>query len=264
VPLLDEPEEPRRDRHGLPRAAARGAHLGEEVAAHVRELIMTGAVESDTYLRPERIAAELGISITPVREGLLALRGEGFVRLVPRHGFLVSPLSRADVEDLYQAQGWLAGELAARAARHADTAALDDLERRQQSLESAARAGDSRRVEQENHEFHRGVNRAAQAPKLAWMLAVATRYAPRRFFPTIHGWVIASVEDHRPVLEALRAADPDAARSAMRRHIEHAGALLVAHLGAQPAALDSVDTTRANDVSPTAPPGGTPCRRVRP
>jgi DNA-binding GntR family transcriptional regulator len=233
VPPLDLPDEPGSLR-GLPRASTRGGQLGEEVAAHVRELIMTGAVEPGTYLRPERIAAELAISITPVREGLLALRGEGFVRLVPRHGFLVAPLSRADVEDLYQAQGWLAGELAARAAGRTDPALLADLERRQRSLESAAGAGDARRVEQENHEFHRAVNRAAQAPKLAWLLAVATRYAPRRFFPTVRGWVIASVDDHRPVIEALRAGDAGAARRAMRSHIEHAGALLAEHLDAQP------------------------------
>lgn len=207
--------------------------LSDEVAAHVREMIMTGAVEAGTYLRPESIGAELGISITPVREGLLALRGEGFVQLVPRHGFVVSPLRRADIEDLYQVQAWLAGELAARAALHADAAALSELERRQELLEAAARSGNSCLVEQANHAFHRGINRAADSPKLAWLLAVATRYAPRRFFPTIRGWVIASVEDHRPVIAAPHDADPNAARDAMRRHIEHAGALLAAHLDAQ-------------------------------
>jgi DNA-binding GntR family transcriptional regulator len=216
-------------------ASRRRAQLGDEAATHVRELIMSGALESGTYLRPDRFAADLGISITPVREGLLALRGEGFVQLVPHHGFVVSPLTRSDIGDLYQAQAWLAGELAARAARHADAAALIELERRQRSLEAAAGAGDSRLVERENYAFHRGINRTAQAPKLAWLLSVATRYAPRRFFPTIRGWVIASVEDHRPVLDALRSADEEAARAAMRRHIEHAGALLASHLGAGPA-----------------------------
>lgn len=252
MPPLDEPDGSGSHSRGLPRVSTRVRQLSDEVAAHVRELIMTGEVDSGTYLRPERFAAELGISVTPVREGLLALRGEGFVQLVPRHGFLVSPLSRADVEDLYQAQGWLAGELAARAARRADPAVLDELERRQESLEAAALAGDSRRVEQENHEFHRSVNRTAEAPKLAWMLTVATRYAPRRFFPTIRGWVIASVEDHRPVIEALRNADAEAARIAMRRHIEHAGALLAAHLDAHPS------TSGTDDLGPTCPPRGAP------
>jgi DNA-binding GntR family transcriptional regulator len=224
----------------------RHAQLSDEAAAHVRELIMSGAVESGTYLRPDRLAADLGISITPVREGLLALRGEGFVQLVPRHGFVVSPLTGTDIEDLYQAQAWLAGELAARAAQRADDAALAGLERRQRSLEAAARAGDFRLVERTNYAFHRDINRTAEAPKLAWLLAVATRYAPRRFFPTVRGWVIASVEDHRPVLDALHAADENAARDAMRRHIEHAGVLLAAHLNA---GSGGVSGTRRDDRS---------------
>jgi DNA-binding GntR family transcriptional regulator len=217
---------------GLPEAGRRRAALGAEIAGHVRELIMSGAVEGGTWLRPERLAEELGTSVTPVREALLALRGEGFVRLVPRHGFVVSPLSRDDVVDLYQVQAWLAGELAARAARRADSAALAGLERQQETLEAASRTGDPRRVERENHEFHRGINLAARAPKLAWFLAMATRYAPRRFYPTINGWEVASVEDHRPILDALHRRDEDAAREAMRTHIEHAGLLLVSHLAA--------------------------------
>ena len=91
--------------------------LPEEVASYVRELIISGAVRPGEYLRMERIAEAVGVSNTPVREGLLALRSEGFVRLVPRRGFVVAPFTPQDVRDLFWAQAQLASELAARAAK---------------------------------------------------------------------------------------------------------------------------------------------------
>jgi DNA-binding GntR family transcriptional regulator len=45
----------------------------------------------------ERIAEAVGVSNTPVREGLLSLRSEGFVELVPRRGFVVAEFTRQDV-----------------------------------------------------------------------------------------------------------------------------------------------------------------------
>ena len=96
---------------------SRRQQLPEEVAAYVRELILSGSVRPGEFLRMERIAEAVGVSNTPVREGLLALRSEGFVRLVPRRGFMVAPFSRQDVHDLFWAQAQLASELAARAAK---------------------------------------------------------------------------------------------------------------------------------------------------
>src|SRR3954454_7043133 len=90
--------------------------LPAEVAAYVRGLIISGAVQAGVFLRMEPVAEAVGVSNTPVREGLLALQSEGFVRLVPRRGFVVAHFSAQDVHDLFWAQAQLAGELAARAA----------------------------------------------------------------------------------------------------------------------------------------------------
>src|ERR1700750_1583976 len=88
--------------------------LPEEVAAYVRGVIIGGAVQPGEFLRMEPIAEAVGVSNTPVREGLLLLRSEGFVRLVPRRGFVVEPFTQQDVRDLFWAEAQLAGELAAR------------------------------------------------------------------------------------------------------------------------------------------------------
>ncbi|MFA1551226.1 GntR family transcriptional regulator [Actinomadura chokoriensis] len=214
-------------------ALGRRRQLSDEVAAHVRDLIMSGQVRHGEFLRLERIAEDLGISVTPVREALLSLRGEGFVTLEPRRGFMPAPLARQDVQDLFEAQAYFAGELAARAAGKLTEPELDSLARTQTLLEEAFEAGDSAGVERANHQFHRLINLCAGAPKLAWLLQTAVRYAPRRFYASIDGWTRASVDDHHLVLAALRAGDAGAARQAMRAHIRHAGTLLAVHLEAQ-------------------------------
>ena len=211
-------------RGGFPRR-----QLGDEVAGYVRDLIMSGQLRSGDFIRQERIADELGLSATPVREGLLSLRGEGFVQLVPRRGFVVAPLSASDVRDLFTAQALIAGELVSRAAARMDAAELREITGIHHALRKAATAGDGETVERLNHDFHRRINRVADAPRLAWMLSISTKFAPRRFFATIPGWSKASAQDHAAILKAISEHDAEAARAAMMRHMENAGDLLAAN-----------------------------------
>lgn len=207
--------------------------LGDEVAVYVRELIMSGRIRSGEFIRQERIAEELALSATPVREGLLSLKGEGFVQLKPRRGFVVAPLSAADVRDLFTAQALLAGELVARATARIGPAGLRELSEVHQAVVMAA--ADDDRVEELNHDFHRRINLSADSPRLAWMLSISTKFAPRRFFATIPGWPGVSARDHAAILEAMTDRDAERARAAMMEHMENAGGLLAANFeAAQP------------------------------
>ena len=213
-------------------SSRRRPQLSDEVAGYVRELILSGRLAAGEYLRLDRLAADLGMSSTPVREGLLLLRGEGFLQLEPRRGFVVVPLTERDISDMYAVQADVAGELAARAATRLTDAELDSLRKLQSQLADAAGQDRPDDVERLNHAVHRSINRAAASPKLSWFLSVAVRYTPRRFFATITGWPEASLHDHGRILAALAEGDAEAAREAMRAHILHAGALLTKHLTA--------------------------------
>lgn len=204
--------------------------LSDDAAAHIRELIISGQLKTGEFIRPEAVADELGISATPAREGLLQLQTEGFIKIEPRRGFVVAPLSPQDIRDTFEAQALLAGELSARAATMITEADLQALHDVQTTLEHAAEHGDLAEVEELNFEFHRAIYRIADAPKIRWLLAATLSYAPRRFFPTIGGWPAASSHDHRAILQALRTSDPEAARHAMADHIRRAGTLLAHHL----------------------------------
>jgi DNA-binding GntR family transcriptional regulator len=211
-------------RGGFPRR-----QLSDEVASYVRELIMSGHLRSGEFIRQERIAEELELSATPVREGLLFLKGEGFVELKPRRGFVVAPLSASDVRDLFTAQALLAGELVSRATARMTPDDLRELNKVHRELRKAAAAGDGDAVERLNHDFHRRINLLADAPRLAWMLSISTKFAPRRFFATIPGWSKASAQDHAAILKAITDRDAEQARAAMMRHMENAGELLAAN-----------------------------------
>lgn len=220
---------------GVPGAVAdfrkrKRAHLSDEVASYIRDLIMSGEVRQGEFLRLERIAEGLGVSATPVREALLSLRGEGFVSLEAHRGFVVAPLSRQDVIDLFQVQADAAAELTGRTAGRIDPEVVERLAGVQEQLAEASRRGAAEEMEELNFQFHRIIYQAADSPKLTWVLGSVARYAPRRFYAGIHGWQGASVAEHGTIIDALRRRDAEQARSAMRGHVTHAGHLLVAHL----------------------------------
>ena len=66
--------------------AARRPQLSEEIAAYLREAVMSGQLRPGEFIRLDSVAQQLGTSVTPVREALVLLRGEGMVRLIPRRG----------------------------------------------------------------------------------------------------------------------------------------------------------------------------------
>ncbi|MBD0863135.1 GntR family transcriptional regulator [Gordonia sp. zg691] len=193
--------------------------LPEEVATYVREMIISGEARAGEFLRIERIADAVGVSTTPVREGLLMLRSEGFVEMVPRRGFVVAPFTKQDVRDLFWAQAQLAGELTARAAKNLTPAQLDALEAILISLEKAIEADDKDKIAQLGHSFHREINLAAESPRLARLLQTVTTNLPNRFYATIEGHVTTTREEHPAILEALRKRSSKKARQLMEAHI---------------------------------------------
>lgn len=210
--------------------APRRQQLPEEVAAYVRELIISGEVKPGEFLRIEPISEAIGVSNTPVREGLLILRSQGFVQLAPRRGFVVSPFSQQDVLDLFWAQAQLGGELAARAAKKITPEGLARLEEINEKYTSAVENMDEAAIADLGHQFHREINVAADSYRLALLLGSMVRHLPNRFYANIEGQVAETQDDHPELLAALRAGDARTARSLMSKHILKGGDQLISTL----------------------------------
>lgn len=211
-----------------PDIAPRRTQLSDDASAYVRDLIMSGQLEPGQPVRPEVIGEALGISTTPAREALQALRVEGFLELLPRRGFIVAPLDGNDVRDIFRSHALISGELAARATTAATERDVAELDALHHELIAAARREDVNALEEKNHAFHRSINKVADSRKITWVLGLTDRYVPRLFYSFIEGWPQATAEDHSQILEAIRNKDPEAARRAMEEHIIHSGELLAA------------------------------------
>ena len=209
---------------------AQRPQLSEEVADHVRTRIMSGEVRPGDFIRLDETAAALGVSVTPVREALLTLRGEGLVDLVPRRGYLVSPMSRQDVEDIFWLQARLSKRIVDRAITRVDEAALENHARRVEDFETAAVTGDPDRVVSAQYAIHRSINRASRSDKLSRFLNNAARYMPYRLYAEDPDWRSTALEDNRRMLEALRTGDVETAHAVVDREFTNGADLLIAHL----------------------------------
>ncbi|MGD1172369.1 GntR family transcriptional regulator [Mycobacterium seoulense] len=189
------------------RRPLRRAQLSDEVAGHLRAAIMSGALRPGTFIRLDETAAELGVSVTPVREALLKLRGEGMVQLEPHRGHVVLPLTRQDIEDIFWLQATIAKELAAAATDHVTEAEINELDRINEALAAAVGSSDAETIAGIEFAFHRVFNQASGRIKLAWFLLNAARYMPVLVYAADAQWGAAAVENHRQLIAALRRRD---------------------------------------------------------
>ncbi len=213
--------------------AAPRRQLSQEVAIYVRELIISGRVRRGEFLRIDSIARAMQTSSTPVREGLLLLQIEGFVRLSPRRGFQVVGFSRQDVRDIFWAQAVLASELAARATEAMPQSGISELEHLLAAHRAAVSAADEPSFTRLAHMFHRAINLSAKSNRLAILLGTMTKQLPNRFYGMIEGQVKGSLHYHALILDAIRKRDAVTVRAVMHEHIVSGGEMLVHHLEAQ-------------------------------
>ncbi|WP_233213546.1 GntR family transcriptional regulator [Mycobacterium hubeiense] len=213
-----------------PSRGVRREQLSDEVAARLRVDIMSGALRPGTFIRLDETAAALGVSITPVREALRTLRGEGMVQLEPHRGHVVLPLTRTDIEDIFWLQATLARKLAATAAERITDEQIDELERVLADLEDAVARSDAEAVAAAEFAFHRAFNLASGRIKLAWFRLHVARYLPPLIYASDPQWATAAIANHRALIEALRRHDAGAAVELVSGQFTDGAARLIARL----------------------------------
>ncbi|MDX6740797.1 GntR family transcriptional regulator [Actinocorallia sp. A-T 12471] len=195
-------------------AGVRGGELKslpEQICDHIRELIIADELEPGSWLRERDLAQRLDVSRIPVREALLMLETEGFVRLVPRRGAMVSTLTLSEAENLFDVREALEVQAARLAARRlgagVKTSLLDHMAR----AEAAAEAGDRLALEAANAAFHHEVLALSGNPILeSLMRSIAGRV--RWLFRKLPSRDPASqLAKHRELCDAIASGNPDLA-----------------------------------------------------
>lgn len=143
----------------------------------IRVAIVEGRYRPGDRLIEQRVAEELALSRTPVREAFRMLQTERLVDVEPNRGARVRNLTAADINDVYELRARLeamAGELAAERATDVERAALEEAAARFAEAAARAQGGDVRKVRAvfvANQAFHRTVLDAAHSERLQQALA---------------------------------------------------------------------------------------------
>lgn len=200
--------------------------LAEQAREKIRASILDGTLRPGERLTIEQLAAELGVSRTPVREALKALEQDGLVHLLPHRGAVVEAVARDEVHHRYTIRAMLEG-YAAELACKADSAKIaKELEAVCDKLEAVvkrAKPNDNaaiQRMSELNREFH-GLIRDGSGSRTLVRLLDALRN-PVSY--TYSHWRDpqrreASLAIHREIAKAFQRGNPRQTRKLMEQHI---------------------------------------------
>ncbi|GHC63773.1 GntR family transcriptional regulator [Streptomyces cinnamoneus] len=192
--------------------------LREQIREHILEGIVSGRWQPGERIVERRIAAELLVSQTPVREALRELESLRLIESVPNKGVRVRDLSAADLKESYPVRAGLE-QVAAELAAETLAEDVSALEREVAALEVADRAGDSEAQARHTVAFHREIVRAARNSVLlhTWEslgIEVWTTLSIRWLSPEPR----THAEDHAEIVRAFRRRDP-AIGEVLKRHV---------------------------------------------
>jgi DNA-binding GntR family transcriptional regulator len=195
----------------------------------VRERIIRGELAPGTRIKEARLAEELGVSRTPLREALINLEQEGFVRSELARGFSVAPLSGREIRESYPLV-WTLECLALRSCGAAVSSLLGRLSDINEAFAAATAAGDRLELDRNWHEalLSHCPNQRLNA-LLCGLRTALRRY--ERMFMSDAGLVTEAVRQHRQVIEALQARDSEAAERSLTENWRVSMELLLVRLG---------------------------------
>jgi DNA-binding GntR family transcriptional regulator len=210
-----------------------GAHTkpppaAERVYAHVKQAVLDRSYEGGTLLTEGDLAEAVGVSRTPVREGLLRLEAEGLIKLYPKKGALVLPVSAQEITDVVETR-LLVEEYAVRKVVPADDRLLRRLEELLAEHEQHRATGDFTRASVVDRTFHAEIVRAAGNAILAQLY---DQLRDRQLRMGVQIWraephrIAKSIEEHAEILAALRLGDGDAAAAVVHRHVGRVRAIV--------------------------------------
>jgi DNA-binding GntR family transcriptional regulator len=195
------------------------ATTAERIAQSIGERIISGALQPDAPLRQDHIAREFGSSHVPVREAFRQLEAQHLVIAMPRRGVRVAPLDTNSVREIAEMRAALEVVALRNAAPRMTSAHLTQIELALIEGDGAETIQD---FEAANRAFHHALVAPCAMPRLLASLDGLQLANSRLVFATAHsaGWRPRSNQDHRLILQSLRARNVDQACNLLARHIQ--------------------------------------------
>ncbi|WP_430336051.1 GntR family transcriptional regulator [Rhodococcus sp. ACT016] len=203
--------------------------LTDQILSRLRAAILSGELAPGKQYSASGLAAQFGVSRTPVREALLELERAGMVRIDKNRGVRIIPTALDEVVDCFQVRLMLESPAAARAAEMVDDLTFESVQARFDAMQRAADLDDAEATLRADRDFHLELLALAGNRKLVTVLEDLRNLVLTRGIATAPNARSCQevVDDHRDILEAMRAKNPAAAADAMRRHILNTATLLI-------------------------------------
>lgn len=188
----------------------------------LRNTILRGDIQPDEQLTVGRIAKQLGMSPTPVREAIRTLQAEGLILHRPHHSVSVNRFSAKDVHDIFQLRVLLESQVTKLAVPHVTDADLEKLEALRQAMEEASRRDDYFQVNRFNADWHLKLYSAADNK----VLVDTILHVWKKFMWEVN-WIVPghasrSMQQHAELMAAFRTHNAELAGRLMETHI-HSG-----------------------------------------
>ena len=197
---------------------------GELAAAYIRRLIFDGELRPGERVPQDQVAETLGISRIPVREALIALEREGWVRIELHRGAFINAIDEQSVRDHYELYGLIYGFAAQRAvARHDDelVAKLAAIDKGIQECTDPVELG------RLSIDFHNTVIEAAHSPRVKVLLRAMSVLVPGSFFAEVDGAVPLQQKGTAAIVRAFRRSDGPRAATEYQRVMHALGERVV-------------------------------------
>lgn len=195
----------------------------EWLYSELKSAIETCVLQPGERLILDELAADYSVSRVPVREALLQLQAEGLVQMTPHVGAVVAPITQASAQDYFA----ISRELQVLAVRAAATRMTEQekaiLANIVAEMELIAPTGDLAAYSKANSRFHDFIKDNCHMPLVPQMIDNFHQHWHRferyyNLYPMSAARMEVTLPEHRELLEAIQASDPDRAEVASRKH----------------------------------------------
>ncbi len=186
--------------------------------------ILNGKYMPGESLKEAKIASELKVSRTPVRESIRQLELEGLVAYIPNKGVIVKGLSLEDIRDIFDIRMKIEGLAAKRAAANITPDQLKELKEVVEFEEFYTQKGDAEQILKLDTKFHEIIFRASGSRLLDRTLTSFHHYIQRARNLSLKDNERAkkALIEHMAIMEAIRLGDKEKAEALMSEHIFNA------------------------------------------
>ena len=203
---------------------ARETVLRQQVYEQIKHDIITCKLAPGEPLSESQFVDRFGVSKTPIREALTSLVQDGLVEYTPNRGFMVTTVSVADIQEIFEARIFFEGELFRLALKNMSDEEIDELEKQSQVDGDMKSSSYAETFLESNRKFHVALAAAGGNSRLLGYYESLMNEAQRLFYMdiSVHQKDFRWGHGHEGIIQALRNRDEVVGVASIRETLEDA------------------------------------------